>query len=126
MDIDGTHGRGETTPAVPPLPRPAAPPPMPQGPPAAPLEAWLRTPRHSDAPGIYAFGHTPRPPQDPDRISDRKLLGGAVLSLLCGLLVWSLCWDGYLPFVFLAVYLDHAEFVVDGRWQPVPRGGSSA
>ncbi len=71
---------------------------MPGRPPAASLETWLRTPRHAEAPGIYAYGHTPRPPEDPDRIPDRKLIGGAVLALLCGLLVWSLAWDGYLPF----------------------------
>ncbi len=98
MGIDGTQGRGDTRPAVPPLPRPAAPPPMPHRPPAAPLETWLRTPRHADAPGVYAFGHAPRPPEDPDRVPNRRLLGGALLSLLCGLMVWSLCWDGYLPF----------------------------
>ncbi|MEU1628309.1 ATP-binding protein [Streptomyces sp. NPDC020096] len=100
MDIDGTHGYRETAPAVPSVPRPAAPPPMPQAPPARPFETWLRTPRHADAPGIYAYGHLPRPPEEPDRVPNRKLIGGAVLSGLCGMLVWSLCADGYISFWF--------------------------
>ena len=39
-------------------------------------------PAAADAPGIYTFGHTPRPPDDPDRIPDRRLIGTAVGSLL--------------------------------------------
>jgi hypothetical protein len=99
MEMDGRPGSGETKPAVSRLPRPAAPP-MPQRPPAAPLETWLRTPRHSDAPGIYGYARTPRPPEPPARIPDRKLLGGALLSLLCGVMVWSLCRDGYVKVWF--------------------------
>ncbi len=99
MDIEGTHGRRETAPAVSSVPRPAVPPPMPGRPPANPLETWLRTPRRAEAPGIYAYGHVPRPPEDPTRVPDRKLVGGAVLALLLGLLVWSLCND-YTTFWF--------------------------
>jgi hypothetical protein len=51
-----------------------------------------------DAPGIYGFGHEPRDPDDPDRMSDRRLLGGALLSLLIGILLWSLLRNGYVPF----------------------------
>jgi hypothetical protein len=69
-----------------------------QAPPASALEVWLRTPRAADAPGVYGYGHTPRPAPDPDRLPGRRLLGGALLALLTGLLVWSLCWNGYLPF----------------------------
>lgn len=109
MDFEGTprsgqgHGPGHAAhkapPAGAPVPRPSAPPPMPaKAPPASALETWLRTPRAQDAPGIYAFGHTPRPAPDPDRLPGRRLLGGAILALLSGLLVWSLCWNGYLPF----------------------------
>ncbi|HEY3482013.1 MAG TPA: ATP-binding protein, partial [Streptomyces sp.] len=109
MDFEGTprsgqgHGPGHAAHKAPPsgapVPRPSAPPPMPaKAPPASALETWLRTPRAHDAPGIYAFGHTPRPAPDPDRLPGRRLLGGAVLALLSGLLVWSLCWNGYLPF----------------------------
>ncbi|WP_329141160.1 ATP-binding protein [Streptomyces sp. NBC_01476] len=109
MDYDGTHhsagpygGGGQRVPGKPagaPVPRPSAPPPMPaQAPPASALEVWLRTPRAVDAPGVWGYGHTPRPAPDPDRPGGRRLLGGAVLALLSGLLVWSLCWNGYLPF----------------------------
>ncbi|BBB00510.1 putative ATP/GTP-binding protein [Actinacidiphila reveromycinica] len=81
-----------------PVPRPAAPPPAPaQAPPLSAVERWLRTPRVSDAPGIYAYGHVPRPPDDPDRMTDRRLIGGAVLALLCWFLLWSLMKNGYVP-----------------------------
>ncbi len=115
MDIEGTHGTRDTTPAVPrPAAPPASPPPMPQRPPANQLETWLRAPRHSDAPGVYAYGHRPRPPQDPDRIPDRKLVGGAVLALLVGMLVWSLISDGYIPFA------EFIGWIVPDSW---PSGG---
>ncbi|MEW1864156.1 ATP/GTP-binding protein [Streptomyces sp. NPDC088194] len=82
-----------------PVRRPAVPPPAPaQAPPLSAVERWLRTPRVSDAPGIYAYGHVPRPPDDPDRMTDRRLIGGAVLALVCGLLLWSLFDHGYIPF----------------------------
>ncbi|MFI0897674.1 ATP-binding protein [Streptomyces sp. NPDC020983] len=51
-----------------------------------------------DAPGIYGFGHTPRPEPDPKQMPSRRLLGGALLTLLVGLLVWSLFRDGYFDF----------------------------
>ncbi len=69
-----------------------------QAPPASALEIWLRTPRTVDAPGIYGYGHTPRPGRTPSGCPPAGCVGGAVLSLLTGLLVWSLCWNGYLPF----------------------------
>jgi hypothetical protein len=61
-----------------------------KAPPASALERWLHTPRASDAPGIYGFGHTPRPKPDPGRLQARRLLGGALLALLVGALVWSM------------------------------------
>ncbi|WP_433894715.1 ATP-binding protein [Streptomyces sp. CA-111067] len=97
-------GPGKQPPAVPPrpsapVPRPAGPPPMPSdAPPPSALEIWLRAPRAQDAPGIFAYGHTPRPAPDPDRLPGRRLVGGAVLSFLVGLLVWSLCNNGYFHF----------------------------
>jgi len=92
----GTPGGAEAVPAMP-LTPPA--PPMPrQAPAAGPLLGeWLRTPRPEAGPGIWRYGHRPRPPEDPDRLDDRQLLGGAALALLCGLLVWSLNYNGYLP-----------------------------
>jgi hypothetical protein len=61
-------------------------------------ERWLRTPRRTDAPGVYGYGHVPRQPDDPDRVTDRRLVGGAVLSLLTGFVAWSLLTNGYIPF----------------------------
>lgn len=76
-----------------PVPRPSNPPPMPTAPPTAPgavMERWLRTPRRPGEPGIYAYGHKPKPPLDPNRIGDRKLIGQAVAALLALLLSYSL------------------------------------
>ncbi|MEU5079436.1 MULTISPECIES: hypothetical protein [Streptomyces] len=120
MDTDGTRDARETpaTPVPhPPAPReaPATPlvgagvPPMPPGLPPAPLVppgappkpetspflTWLRTPRPEAAPGIWRFGHRPRPQQEPEQISTRQLLSGALISFLVGWLVWSLLWNGY-------------------------------
>jgi hypothetical protein len=46
------------------------------------MQAWLRTPRRADGPGVYGFGHTLRLPDDPDRIPDRRLVGTGVGSLI--------------------------------------------
>ncbi|MFI2263416.1 ATP-binding protein [Streptomyces tubercidicus] len=111
----GAH-RSEPTvprPAAPPAPPAAAPhtPPPPAAPPAvpampataptgpageAPLLGWLRTPRPSAAPGIWTYGHRPRAAEEPDRVPGRQLISGAVISFLCGWLLWSLLWNGYL------------------------------
>ncbi|MCC3779709.1 ATP-binding protein, partial [Streptomyces sp. UNOB3_S3] len=76
-------------------PRPEAEPPA-GGTAGAPFLSWLRTPRPDAAPGVWTFGHRPRPPEEPDRIPGRQLLSSAVISLLCGWLLWSLLWNGYL------------------------------
>lgn len=101
-DHQGTQGQGRGVPPRPahaPVPRPAAPPPAPprQPPPVSAVERWLRAPRISDAPGVYAYEHVPREPDDPDRVPDRRLIGGAVLSFLTGVLFWSLLDNGYIP-----------------------------
>ncbi|WP_031508323.1 hypothetical protein [Streptomyces megasporus] len=98
-DSRWARGGAEAVPAMPPVP-PAPPvPPMPRRAPAAgpSLEDWLRTPRPEAEPGVWRYGHRPKPPEDPERLDDRQLLGGAALALLCGLLVWSLNYNGYLP-----------------------------
>ncbi|MFE3884375.1 ATP-binding protein [Streptomyces lydicus] len=117
---DGAH-RPEPAvprPGAPPTPPAAAPrtPPPPAAPPAVPampatppgtaprgsaapepaLLSWLRTPRPGAAPGIWTYGHRPRPAQEPDRVPGRQLISGAVISFLCGWLLWSLLWNGYL------------------------------
>jgi hypothetical protein len=97
MQAEGTDGRhGTPEPKAPPapVPRPAGgPPPMPQQPPASALETWLRTPRRGGVPGIFAYGHRPKPPRQPDRVPDRKLIGGAVLALLGALLTHSVVYN---------------------------------
>ncbi|UGY93875.1 ATP-binding protein [Streptomyces gobiensis] len=97
MNADGTQN-WRSTEAV---PKPPPAPPMPRQPPQAaapPVVAWLRAPRPAAAPGIWRYGHRPKPAAEPEHIGDRQLLGGALLALLGGLLVWSLCWNGYIRF----------------------------
>ncbi|MFG2097332.1 ATP-binding protein [Streptomyces sp. NPDC048612] len=114
----GAH-RPEPTvprPAAPPAPPAAAPrtppaappnvPAMPAGPPGTapggpaaaepPVLSWLRTPRPAAAPGIWTYGHRPRAAQEPDRVPGRQLISGAVISFLCGWLLWSLLVNSYL------------------------------
>ncbi|WP_446041489.1 ATP-binding protein [Streptomyces sp. SID1121] len=121
MDTDGTYeARGEARgdsrgTRGNPVPRPAGPPPMPAlpptagrtvpGPPPAPghapvigpsLREWLHTPRLADGPGTWAYGHVARPAEEPERTPIRQLVSGALISLLAGLLLWSLLWNMYL------------------------------
>ncbi|MFI6473755.1 ATP/GTP-binding protein [Streptomyces sp. NPDC050516] len=103
MDTEGTHdARGTRSGAVPrpvvPPPRPALPPRPVEAPAAGPaLGDWLRTPRAPAEPGLWRFGHKPRPDADPDRVPDRALLVGALVALLAATLVWSLWTNGYVP-----------------------------
>lgn len=64
------------------------------------MEAWVRTPRRADAPGVYTYGHTPRPAADPSRLSDRQLIGRAVGAALGGWLTYSICND-YLSWLWI-------------------------
>ncbi|MGW7438096.1 ATP-binding protein [Streptomyces sp. NPDC054849] len=101
MDTEGTH---ETRPPHSGhIPRPAAPPPpgLPPRPSHAPtagpaLGDWLRFPRSSDGPGVWTYGHVPRAAEEPEETPTRQLVSGALISLLAGLLLWSLLWNGYL------------------------------
>lgn len=107
MDSDGTHDARGTH--ANPVPRPAGPPQvpaMPARPPAAPdvpprpdgsaFLTWLRAPRPEVAPGVWRFGHRPRPEEEPELIPARQLVSGAVIAFLVGWLIWSLLWNGYL------------------------------
>lgn len=108
MDTEGTYdarGTGADRVPRPAGPPPAAPPPPPYAPhPRRPqagddaVEAWLRTPRPVREPGVWRFGHTPRPPEAPEGVSDRSLLVGVLISVLSGLLLWSLWRNGYIPY----------------------------
>ncbi|EGX55959.1 ATP/GTP binding membrane protein, partial [Streptomyces zinciresistens K42] len=77
---------------------------MPPRPPRAPgagpdgpaFLAWLRAPRPQAQPGVWRYGHVPRPDEEPERIPTRQLLSGALIAFLVGWLVWSLLWNGYL------------------------------
>ncbi|MFH8975289.1 ATP-binding protein [Streptomyces sp. NPDC017890] len=109
-DARGTHANPVPRPAGPPQvpavpPRPAgAPgtpgvpgmpgvPPLPDG---SAFLSWLRTPRPQALPGVWRFGHRPRPEEEPERVPGRQLLSGALIAFLVGWLIWSLLWNGYL------------------------------
>ncbi|MFC8094795.1 ATP-binding protein [Streptomyces sp. NPDC057301] len=105
MDSDGTQDARGTH--ATPVPRPAAPreapavPPRPTrapgaGPDDSAFLTWLRAPRPEALPGVWRFGHVPRPDAEPERIPGRQLLSGAVIAFLVGWLIWSLLWNGYL------------------------------
>ncbi|MCC3773178.1 ATP-binding protein, partial [Streptomyces sp. UNOC14_S4] len=113
FDPSGPWGPRDTTPSgpgTPPVPpRPAEPPRMPAAPPRgvehghaqhgvpeSPFMTWLRVPRTAAQPGVWAFGHRPRAPEEPGRVPGRQLVSGAVIAFLCGWLFWSLLWHGYL------------------------------
>ncbi|MFF7143062.1 ATP-binding protein [Streptomyces nodosus] len=104
MDGDGTQdAKGTRSGSV---PRPAGPPPLPPRPTQAPAPpplpdgsaflGWLRTPRPSTPPGVWRFGHLPRPEQEPERTPSRQLISGALIAFLVGWLIWSLLWNNYL------------------------------
>jgi hypothetical protein len=101
QDARGTHANPVPRPAGPPQmpampPRPPAAPGMPPMPDGSAFLAWLRTPRPEAAPGVWRFGHKPRPAEEPEQIPTRQLLSGAVIAFLVGWLIWSLLWNGYL------------------------------
>ncbi|WP_227869873.1 MULTISPECIES: ATP-binding protein [Streptomyces] len=60
---------------------------------------------------MWRFGHVAKPPREPDPLSDRELYGGALLALLSGLLVWSLCWNGY-----VRVWLWPLDWITFDAW----------
>ncbi|MET9294505.1 ATP-binding protein [Streptomyces sp. NPDC003077] len=84
-------------------PRPTVPPVVPPAPAAHPADGaetsllrWLRAPRRADGPGVWTYEHTPKAAERPDQVPARQLLTGAVISFLCGWLLWSLLWNQYL------------------------------
>ncbi|WP_031008552.1 ATP/GTP-binding protein [Streptomyces sp. NRRL F-5727] len=137
MEFEGTHGSRSThdgpphadiprpagaPAAVPPVPAAAPPsaPPRPTGaPPVAPGRAtlvdWLRTPRPEAAPGIWRFGHVPRPERAPDETPLRTVLAGATISFLVAVLLWSLLRNGYIPYWSVPIRL----FTPGDWWRPL-------
>lgn len=101
MDSDGTRDARGTH--ANPVPRARSDmPPMPsQAPGRPPLPdnsaflTWLRTPRPETLPGVWRFGHRPRPEAEPALIPGRQLISGALIAFLVGWLVWSLLQNGY-------------------------------
>ncbi|MFF5161126.1 ATP-binding protein [Streptomyces sp. NPDC000348] len=107
MNSDGTQDARGTQ--ADPVPRPAGPPDVPAVPPrptrapgtppppdGSAFLTWLRTPRPEALPGVWRFGHRPRPEEEPERVPGRQLLSGALIAFLVGWLLWSLLWNGYL------------------------------
>ncbi|TWD14131.1 hypothetical protein FB570_11543 [Streptomyces sp. T12] len=107
MDSEGTQDARGTQAG--PVPRPAGPPQVPAAPPrptrapgmppppdGSAFLSWLRTARPEALPGIWRFGHRPRPEEEPERIPGRQLFSGALIAFLVGWLIWSLLWNGYL------------------------------
>ncbi|MFI9490437.1 ATP/GTP-binding protein [Streptomyces halstedii] len=128
-DARGTHPERVPRPAGPPpaAPPPHAPPPYAPPPPGhtpgagarPPLAEWLRTPRPVRDPGVWRYGHTPRPPEKPEGVPDRSLLVGALISVLSALLLWSLWRNGYVPYRLVPVKL----FTPGEWWYPGTFGG---
>ncbi|MGC0399955.1 hypothetical protein RKD27_002599 [Streptomyces sp. SAI-126] len=96
QDARGTHANPvpRARSAMPPMPsRAPGVPPLPDG---AGFLSWVRAPRPEAAPGVWRLGHRVRPEQEPEQIPTRQLLSGAVIGFLCGWLLCSLLYNGYL------------------------------
>ncbi|MER7958689.1 ATP/GTP-binding protein [Streptomyces sp. NPDC096030] len=87
---------GPPVPPGPPSHAPAPPPPPTHAPTRIGVAEWLRIPRPAAAPGVWRLGHRERPEQEPDLVPGRQLITGAFVAYLCGWLLWSLLWNGYL------------------------------
>ncbi|GAA2517480.1 ATP-binding protein [Streptomyces gobitricini] len=98
MDTDGTYEARRGHVAKPPVPPPPRHAPAPAG---GGTAQWLRTPRPAAEPGVWRFGHRPRPEEEPETVPARRLFAGAVIALLSGWLLWSLLWNGYLGYYWL-------------------------
>ncbi|MFD4318155.1 ATP/GTP-binding protein [Streptomyces sp. NPDC058548] len=72
------------------------------------IAEWLRIPRPAAAVGVWRLGHRERPEQEPDMVAGRQLITGALVAYLCGWLLWSLLWNGY---------LEGGWIFVDNWWQ---------
>ncbi|MFH8475301.1 ATP/GTP-binding protein [Streptomyces sp. NPDC018000] len=93
-------------PAAPPMPvgsprtaPPPAAPPMPAGPPGTgpSIVEWLNSVRPAAAPGVWRYGHVPRPAEKPPRPS----LLGPLIALALWLLIWVLLVDVRAPIPFV-------------------------
>ncbi|WP_461011923.1 ATP-binding protein [Streptomyces capparidis] len=116
--MDGAGAQGFQAANAGPVPRPAAPPPVPARPPAPPgtadLRTWVHTPRPGSAPGIFRFGHVPRPPEDPNRVSNRRLVFGALVAPVVGFALWRLMWLDIIPVWTLAFMIFPVDVTDEG------------
>ncbi|MFD9051383.1 type IV secretory system conjugative DNA transfer family protein [Streptomyces zaomyceticus] len=81
---------------------------------------WLRIPRPAAAPGIWRLGHRERPEAEPEGVAGRQLVTGAFIAYLCGWLVWSLLWNGYLQGWWIFVrdwWLLPVVWLVPSEWR---------
>ncbi|MFE7133158.1 ATP-binding protein [Streptomyces sp. NPDC057638] len=129
MDTEGTYDAHGTRFGEVPRPAGAPPqpsrPPMPQPPTASPASAlpprpahaplagpslgdWLRVRRPDTPPGVWRYGHVPRPAEEPDRVPGASLLSGAVISFLAMVLLWSLYINYYIPYWLDPLYWTSA------------------
>jgi hypothetical protein len=122
MDSDGTQDARGTH--ANPVPRArSGMPPMPAQAPSVPppdssaFLTWLRTPRPETLPGVWRFGHRPRPEAEPELIPGRQLISGALIAFLVGWLVWSLLQNGYVGDWWLLPF----KLLIPDAW----RGGGS-
>ncbi|GHB31216.1 hypothetical protein GCM10010346_63280 [Streptomyces chryseus] len=60
------------------------------------MAEWLGVSRPAAELGVWLYGHVPRAAEEPEVTPTRQLVSGASLSLLAGLMLWSLLWNGYL------------------------------
>ncbi|MFC8267274.1 ATP/GTP-binding protein [Streptomyces cinereoruber] len=128
MEFEGTQGSRGTHDGPPRpdrIPRPATPPPMPSAPPSTvgtssgtTLVDWLRAPRPTAGPGVWRYGHVPRPDHEPDETPLRAVLSGAVVSFLAAVLLWSLLRNGYIPYWDVPLKL----FTPGNWWRPLGAG----
>lgn len=122
METEGTYESRETRGSNVPHPAPPAPassllqgaalPPRPAHAPTTmqgtSLGTWLRVPRPEAEPGVWRYGHVPRPAEAPDEVPGRQLLSGALISFLAGLLLWSLHANYYIPYWLDPLYWTSA------------------
>lgn len=122
MDSDGTQdARGTHANPVPRArsvmpPMPAQAPSMPP-PDSSAFLTWLRTPRPETLPGVWRFGHRPRPEAEPELVPGRQLISGALIAFLVGWLAWSLLQNGYVGDWWLLPF----KLLIPDAW----RGGGS-
>lgn len=121
--LGGSYGGG---PGAARVPRPTPPPPpLPPLPPRSPtsvldVRQWLRAHRADAEPGLWRYGHRPRPAGDPAEVPTRALVVGALISIACGIFAWAVWRTDYIAVQRLPLKL----FTPSDWWRGEP--GQSA